>query len=564
VSAQTGTTSLPPPPRSEGLLGLMRFQLGALTRNPNPVFMRELRAAARLPRTPFILSVVAGMMALLLCSVGGIAAISAEPARVGSWLYQTFFSLTFALVTWMGPSVAASTIAAERSGRTWEALELTGLGPASIARGKFLAAFTYVALYLVMLAPVGAVPFLFGGVTALEVLSAFALLALFTAFSVAFGLAMSSKFQSPSLAILVTLLVTVPVSIAAYLGLGVGLSFAAGQLWSSVYPGTPVWLPSTYVRADLNVDYLVLLVLGPLSFFGLSTWLFYEVTIANMAAPSDDRSTRLRIWTLVAGPSFTMVLAASAASLGTTTSFLGAQGLLFVFYLTLAFLILGEPLGPSRRVEVHFERRRASAVRRFFGPGVIQASSCLLLLTVFSFSVLTFAGVLGAGGRDESNALVGVGGYGLCFLTFVFGFAAFTRAGSRTPGVPRVLLLGALFLAFVGPWIAMAIAGIFEESGQTALLMAAPSPIFAVRMAEVALDADPIAGVTLSAGALSAAAWALIGLGLYAVAASRVRKRRAEEQRLRTRLETPPREATTTPPPGAPGPPPEGAPSGAS
>jgi hypothetical protein len=530
----------------------VRFQLSALTRNPNPVFMRELRAAARLPRTPFILAVTAGMMALLICSVGGIAAISAEPARVGSWLYQTFFSLTFAVVTWMGPSVAASTIAAERSGRTWEALELTGLGPASIARGKFLASFTYVALYLVMLAPVGVVPFLFGGVTALEVLAAFALLTLFTAFSVAFGLAMSSKFQSPSLAILVTLLVTVPVSIAAYLGLGVALSFAAGQLWPSIYPGTPVWLPSAYVRADINVDYMVLLVLGPLAFFGLSTWLFYEVTVANMAAPSDDRSTRLRVWTLVAGPSFTMVLAASAAAIGTTKAFLVAQALLFSFYLTLAFLILGEPLGPSRRVEIHFERQRASALRRFFGPGVVPASSCLLLLTVFSFSVLTFAGVLGAPTRNESNALIGVGGYALCFLSFVFGFAAFTRAGSRSSGVPRVLLLGALFLALVGPWIAMAIAGIFEENGQTALLMAAPSPLFAVRMAEVALDADPVAGVTLSAGALSAGAWAMIGLGLYTVAASRVRRRRAEEQRLRSKLEASSQEPAVPAAPNAP------------
>ncbi len=545
MSAQTGTASLPPPAPSTGLGGLLRFQFSALTRNPNPVFMRELRAAARLPRTPFILAVTAGMMALLICSVGGIAAISAEPARVGSWLYQTFFSLTFAVVTWMGPSVAASTIAAERSGRTWEALELTGLGPASIARGKFLAAFTYVALYLVMLAPVGVVPFLFGGVTALEVLAAFALLTLFTAFSVAFGLAMSSKFQSPSLAILVTLLVTVPVSIAAYLGLGVALSFAAGQLWPSIYPGTPVWLPSAYVRADINVDYMVLLVLGPLAFFGLSTWLFYEVTVANMAAPADDRSTRLRVWTLVAGPSFTMVLAASAASIGTTKAFLVAQALLFTFYLTLAFLILGEPLGPSRRVEIHFERQRASALRRFFGPGVVRASSCLLLLTVFSFSVLTFAGVLGASARNESNALIGVGGYALCFLAFVFGFAAFTRAGSRSSGVPRVLLLGALFLALVGPWIAMAIAGIFEENGQTALLMAAPSPLFAVRMAEVALDSDPVAGVTLSAGSLSAGAWAMIGLGLYTVAATRVRRRRAEEQRLRSKLEAASQEPAT-------------------
>ena len=68
--------------------------------------MRELRAAARLQRTPVILAVITGMMTLLVCSIGGVAAMNAEPARVGTWLYHTFFSLTFAVVTWMGPAVA--------------------------------------------------------------------------------------------------------------------------------------------------------------------------------------------------------------------------------------------------------------------------------------------------------------------------------------------------------------------------------------------------------------------------------------------------------------------------
>ena len=112
-------------------------------------------------------------------------------------------------------SHGAASIAAERSGHTWEALELTGLGPRAIARGKLLAALTYVALYLVMLMPVGGLPFLFGGVTALEVLLAFVVLLGIAILSVTFGLAMSSKFSSPGLAILMTLIVSVPGSIVA-------------------------------------------------------------------------------------------------------------------------------------------------------------------------------------------------------------------------------------------------------------------------------------------------------------------------------------------------------------
>ena len=171
-----------------------------LRENPNPVWMRELKQAARLQRTPIILAVVTSMMTLLICSVGGVASTSSEPAKVGVGIFHTFFSLAYAVVTWLGPAVAANTIAGERSGRTWEALQLTGLSTRAIARGKFLAAFTYISLYIVMLVPVGALPFLFGGVTASEVLIAFALLFVMAALAVAFGLAVSAKLESPAAA----------------------------------------------------------------------------------------------------------------------------------------------------------------------------------------------------------------------------------------------------------------------------------------------------------------------------------------------------------------------------
>jgi len=165
---------LTPPPSSLREGGRPSTLFERLRENPNPVWMRELKQAARLQRTPIILAVVTAMMTLLICSVGGVASTTSEPAKVGVGIFHTFFSLAFAVVTWVGPAVAANTIAGERSGRTWEALQLTSLTPRSIARGKFLAAFTYISLYVVMLVPVGALPFLFGGVTASEVLIAFA------------------------------------------------------------------------------------------------------------------------------------------------------------------------------------------------------------------------------------------------------------------------------------------------------------------------------------------------------------------------------------------------------
>src|SRR6478736_2840735 len=85
-------------------------------------------------------------------------------------------------------------------------------------------------------------------------------------------------------------------------------------------------------------------------------WLFYEVTIANLAGPSDDRSSRLRIWTIVS----TIVLTGCCgivASAAHQVKWAFAQvGFMFAFFLLNILMVAGEPLGPSRRVEVVWQR----------------------------------------------------------------------------------------------------------------------------------------------------------------------------------------------------------------
>jgi len=93
-----------------------------------------------------------------------------------------------------------------------------------------------------MLAPVGALPFLFGGVTPLEVLVAFVFLFLIALLSVAFGLAISSKMGSLRGALLVTLLVAVPLCAFSYVIFGPAMSAAAHELWDTIPEGPPVWL----------------------------------------------------------------------------------------------------------------------------------------------------------------------------------------------------------------------------------------------------------------------------------------------------------------------------------
>lgn len=530
MSAQTGVLSVPPPPPS--IRGVKRLKAFAehLLSSPNPVWMRELRALSRLQRTPVILAVTTGMITLLIASVGGVAAATGtEPARVGTWLYQTFFSLAFALVTWMGPAMAATSIAAERSGHTWEALELTGLGPRAIARGKFLAALTYVSLYLVMLMPVGGLPFLFGGVTALEVLLAFVVLVGIAVLSVTFGLAMSSKFSSPALAILVTLLVAVPGSIITYLGLGLGLSAGANQLWPAVDRGPPVWLPIAYARAELGLEYLLLLVLAPMMLVTLPSWLFHEITVANMAAPSDDRSTRLRVWSLVASAGLTAVAVAGGIAVKDVDWFLLAAGALATTLLFVVFLFTGEPLSPSPRVLLDWERAKAGAFRRYLGPGVLRAFSLLFLLIVGSFAALGATCYFALVDRDEALGGLGIAAYFGAFLLFAAGFSSLARARAKGTAAPRVALIGTLFLAGVGPWIAMGIVG-WGASTERAMLVAAPSPGYAFYAYGVIARSAPERELVALAGGVSALGWALLGFGLYALSGAVVRRRLAAAQ----------------------------------
>jgi ABC-type transport system involved in multi-copper enzyme maturation permease subunit len=531
MSAQTGRPTVAPPAPNSRRLDRARIGLKKLEDDPNPIWMREMRQSARLQRTPVILAITTGLMALLMCSIGGFASVYSEPAKVGVALFHTFFSLAFAVVTWIAPAVAASTIASERGGRTWEALLLTGLGAVTIARGKFMAALSYISLYIVMLAPVGVLPFLFGGVSALEVVIAFLLLFCFAVLSVAFGLCISSQFSSTAVAIVVTLLIAIPVSLLTYVVGGVALSYGVHELWPAVPKGPPVWLPTAFVRADFGVEYVAFLVVAPLALTLLPAWFLYEITVANMASVSDDRSSGVRTWFLVALPAITVAAicpvfavpkdhwAASATSMGIT----------FLFVIVMAFVFAGEPLGPSRRVLVHWDIQRVSALRRYLGPGVTRAVSLLILGILGTYLVQIAVGVvveLEAGSpsaRENAYRVVAFGGYLAAFCVFLAGFIAFTRARSTSSGAPRGLLVLALFLAGLGPWLAMAVAGIATRSDES-FLVAAPSPAYVFVMLGAIGSPKSSSDVLVLAGVIAASAWALLGLGLFGAGVARSRK----------------------------------------
>jgi hypothetical protein len=168
---------------------------------------------------------------------------------------------------------------------------------------------------------------------------------------------------------------------------------------------------------------------------------------------------------------------------------------------------------------------------------VLRACSLLLLLTVCSLAANAGLGLLKAKTSADRDALLAFHGYAVAFFGFVVGFAAWARARAKSAGTPRLLLATALFFAFVGPWIAMAVAGLITSHHDRAMLMASPSPSFAVTMVQAASTSSPDAGLILATGSACAAAWALIGVGLFAVAGARVRTRLSAERSARAALQ---------------------------
>lgn len=527
MSAQTGTQFSGAGP-ARGLAGHTRQVFQRLLNEPNPLWIRELKQSARLVRTPVILCVLAVLTTLLIASVGGLVSLSESPATTGYIIFQVFFSIAYFVVTFIGPGVAANAIAAEREGRTWEAVILTGLRPAVIAQGKFLAAYTSIAMYVVMLAPVGALPFLFGGVTATETIVAFAFLFLIAGLAVAFGLAISSKMNSLRAALVVSLLCAVIVSLNVYGFMGVGLSVAAHSLWPGVPDGPPVWLPTAYARAPFDLTYLGVLVALPIAAAGLPAWLLYEVTVANLTSITDDRSTGLKRWYAVCAPIF--AIAASIPVFSVTPgdrlgACVGAMAAHFSFLMLGVYLFAGDSIGPSRRVKLHWDRANASKYKRFLGPGIVKTSVLQLVVGTATLLLPLIAGLIavpprGAIGAVREDLMVLFAAYAVGFFIFSVGFTAFLRSRTSTPLAGRLLLLAVHFLVAIGPWVVAAIAGVFSSgTDRSALVVAAPSPFF-VFLAMDALD-NAKDGVLVVGSVFMSIVWTLFGLLFVSLAQSR-------------------------------------------
>lgn len=499
-----------------------------LTSHPNPILMRELRQSVRLTRTPFLLMSLTIVATLLISGIGGSLGKAQRSDVVGQAIYQTFFSFAFFVTAWAGPAVAANSIASEREGRTWEAVLLTGLSPSTLARGKFLSAFTSMAAYLFMVAPVGALCFLFGGVDLLEVVIGYGYLFAFAAVFVAFGLSVSSKMATSRGAIVVTLLLAVPTSGFLFGIFGPASSALVNELWPRVTSGAPVWLPLAYVRGELGAEYFLLLFVAPIVVLVLPTWFLYASTVANLTEPTADRSSGLKRWFIGATGVLVTVAIAGVLTVPSRIELVAvvvvSTVVLVLHFLTCLSVFMGEPLDASRRVRYAWDRAGVGKVGRWLGPGMERTLKLVAIAVVVAGGLMVSVAYL----RSETLPLpLPMRNYGLpgafrfaaflfAFVLFVIGLTAWIRSRSHNLFVARLLLGVVIGVLAIVPWIFTAFIGITSDAS-TAVLFGSPSPFFAILLFEYNTE-------RVAAGLFMGTLW-VIGGALFFVAA--VRRSRA-------------------------------------
>jgi ABC-type transport system involved in multi-copper enzyme maturation permease subunit len=528
------STRARPAPRGGGFIG-----------EPNPLLVRELRQSLRLPRLPWTIAAVVVVVGLSMLAIGSQATQGAHSsAELGSVLFQGFLAVMLVYVALIGPATAASAIASEREGKTLEPLLLTSLSAREIARGKFVAAYAALGIQVVAMLPLAAIPFLFGGVGAIELVVGVFYVAAFAAAAVGLGLAVASRAQSLRSALAVA--VVLPAcSLPLFFGTA---SLLGNDLAKRRWPflsGGPFWWSAAYATVPFGFDYVLWLVIWPLVAIGLPIWFFYVVAAGNLGGPSEDHSTPVKRWYVFAAFALSFAIDFTCLRVEASTApAVAAMGLVltFVVALAMATMIAGEPILASRLVRARWERTKASALGRAVGPGLVRGVGLGLVVTLAMAAACFAGGTVGAAqgplrklvgwtagdaaSSGSSLALTVLATYVVMYSIFLFGLAAFLRTRKRPVAVQtaRAWVIAVAILSSLIPWLLSAIANGLVEDRSKALLVAAPSPVFGLTayVAQMSFQGDE---ATLVFAAFAASlAWGCLGLVLIGISWERARK----------------------------------------
>ncbi|HJR93119.1 MAG TPA: hypothetical protein VJ938_11810 [Acidimicrobiia bacterium] len=140
----------------------------------NPVLGREVKERFRSRRAPVFVTIWVLGVGLIGYLVYLLAQLVAESAFgfgqaiaggfMGKFIFESMLALLMTAVVMIVPGLSALSIVGERERQTFQLLQVTQLSPLQIVLGKLWSSMSYFLLLLASVAPVVALPLLFGGV----------------------------------------------------------------------------------------------------------------------------------------------------------------------------------------------------------------------------------------------------------------------------------------------------------------------------------------------------------------------------------------------------------------
>ncbi len=124
------------------------------------------------------------------------------------------------------PTLVGPSIAGERHNQTLQPLQLTEMTPGKIVGGKLISSVAYLLVVLLCATPVMVIPFLLGGITAVQVIGTFIVLVLIMIEFAAISLAASATLSKPTGATFTALVSCAAITVAPWIVMGVLYSVA--------------------------------------------------------------------------------------------------------------------------------------------------------------------------------------------------------------------------------------------------------------------------------------------------------------------------------------------------
>jgi ABC-2 type transport system permease protein len=173
---------------------------------------------------------------------------STAAGQVGRVLFAGIVGIELLLIIFIAPSFTAGSITGERERKTYDLLQTTLMSSPMFVIGKLESALSYVLLLLLSAIPLQSIAFLFGGVSELEVLLAFVILAVTAVglgtvglfFSTSVDRTLSASVRAYTVALVITF--GVPVVLVILQSLFYGLFQGAGAASSNFPPALEVIL----------------------------------------------------------------------------------------------------------------------------------------------------------------------------------------------------------------------------------------------------------------------------------------------------------------------------------